>query len=61
MELALADGYYTAEIIQPAVGIVKTETVKVRNGALRMSLPDFTDDIVVHIYRKNVQETIIDH
>jgi hypothetical protein len=58
MELALADGHYTAEIIQPAAGIVKTETVKVRNGVLRMSLPDFTDDIAVHIYRKNVQETL---
>lgn len=57
MELALAAGHYTAEIIQPAAGIVKTETVKVRNGVLRMSLPDFTDDIAVHIYRKNTQKT----
>ncbi len=51
MELALANGRYTAEIIQPATGIVKTETVEVRDGALRMSLPDFTDDVAVHVYR----------
>jgi len=51
-DLALDSGEYTVEIIQPAVGIVKTEKIRVYNGSLTISLPDFTDDIAVHIYSK---------
>jgi hypothetical protein len=51
-DLTLKNGGYTMEIIQPAVGIVRTEKIRVNNGSLTISLPDFTDDIAVHIYSK---------
>ncbi len=53
-DLSLADGKYVMEIWKPIAGegLIKTGTVKVKNGAATVKLPSFTDDIAVHIYKK---------
>jgi hypothetical protein len=52
---ALDNGKYTVEILKPdqesAEGLLQTlRNVEVRNGALKVKLPTFKDDIVVHVY-----------
>ncbi|GJM29027.1 MAG: hypothetical protein DHS20C17_16620 [Cyclobacteriaceae bacterium] len=53
-ELALKDGVYTVEIWKPIATGGKTKVLdqEVRNGALTLNLPHFTDDLAVHIYAK---------
>ncbi|MDA2926740.1 hypothetical protein MYX78_05830 [Acidobacteria bacterium AH-259-G07] len=46
--LALADADYQVEVVRPSVGAVETRTVSVKNGAVDIPLPSFTDDIAVH-------------
>ena len=49
-DLSLSDGNYTAEIIKPDKGILKTQNVAVKGGSVSLKLPAFVDDITVHIY-----------
>ncbi len=48
--LSLADGNYKVEIVNPVVGVVQSQTVSVKAGGVDINLPEFTDDIAVHIY-----------
>jgi len=49
-DLSLSDGNYTADIIKPDKGILKTQNVAVKGGSVSLKLPAFVDDIAVHIY-----------
>ena len=49
-DLSLSDGNYTADIIKPDKGILKTQNVAVKGGLMSLKLPAFVDDITVHIY-----------
>jgi hypothetical protein len=51
--LTLQDGHFAADVWKPSApdGLVESQTVEVRAGSLKLSLPDFTDDLAVHIYR----------
>jgi len=51
-ELALPDGQYNALLFDPAEGEIEQREVRVRDGELRLRLPDFTDDFAVHVTRK---------
>ena len=47
--LALMDGRYKAEFVDPEKGLWRTAEGQVTRGALTLDLPAFTDDIAVHL------------
>ncbi len=51
--LALTDGAYAVDIWMPHAsgGLLRTDTSVVRNGAVTIRLPSFTDDLAVHLYQ----------
>ena len=53
--LALADGTYTVSIWKPVAsgGLVQTLTETVQGGSITVSLPSFTDDLVVHLVKES--------
>lgn len=51
VDLALEDGGYQLEVVDPSIGTIKTEVVAIQNGEVGVKLPAFIDDITVHVYR----------
>jgi hypothetical protein len=49
--LSLSDGGYRMDVVKPDKGVLMTHRLAVKNGAVSIRLPAFTDDIAVHIYR----------
>jgi len=49
-QLALEDGTYVADLVQPAQGIVDSLSVEVSGAAVSIDLPAFTDDLFVHLH-----------
>lgn len=52
--LSLANGTYTMDTIKPDSGLLTTRTLTITGGTMSVKLPSFTDDIVVHIYRRGL-------
>jgi len=50
-DLAVADGEYIVEIVDPETGVSDTRSVSIGSGKADLMLPAFTDDIAVHVYR----------
>jgi hypothetical protein len=48
-ELALADGSYSVNIIDPAEGLISTRDRRVSNGAISIDVDSCTDDLAVHL------------
>jgi hypothetical protein len=52
----LDDGDYTVDIIKPDKHdddglVVRQKNVTVADGSLALPLPDFVDDLAIHVYR----------
>jgi len=48
--LALADGSYSVDIVDPTDGLVSTRDRRVFNGALSLDIDSWTDDVAVHLH-----------
>lgn len=53
-DLDLVDGEYTAELVKPDRGVLATQKISVTRGKVSMDLPEFTDDLAIHLYRDTV-------
>ncbi|MGF1475529.1 MAG: hypothetical protein ACFB6S_08205 [Geminicoccaceae bacterium] len=51
-DLALADGDYLADLIDPSAGPIKQLPIEVRRGRTEFQLPAFVDDIAIHVTAK---------
>jgi hypothetical protein len=51
-DLILKHGIYKVEIWNPSApgGIIKNDSCKATNGKVTIELPDFVDDLVIHIF-----------
>lgn len=49
--LATSDGEFIAEIYDPSNGVIETKSTLVSAGGTTLTLPEFTDDIAIHIHR----------
>ncbi|HIK31618.1 MAG TPA: hypothetical protein IGS17_07720 [Oscillatoriales cyanobacterium M59_W2019_021] len=56
-DLDLVDGEYTAEIVKPDRGVLTTQKIAANRGKVAMDLPEFTDDLAIHLYSDTVPAT----
>ena len=60
-DLALADGDYRATIVKPDSRVLRSVSVKVKDGRVAVSLPAFTDDLAVHVVGSGTNATSSAH
>ena len=53
--LALKDSTYTIEIWKPFApgGVIKKNSCKIQNGKTAIELPNFVDDLVIHLFLRD--------
>ena len=55
-DLALAEGRYTMDLIKPDSGILSTKEISISDDSLVVDLPEFIDDIIIHLYEPAADE-----